>query len=111
MTTLIREHTPTARKTHACSLCDGLIAAGEQYTRFTIVYDGHVYDFLICTGCKTDKVLARAWSWAYDTDEGVAFETAMEWATEQVVHGSPEEQQAAKNYLARYYARRGDRDE
>lgn len=108
MTTLIREQTPTARKTHACSLCDGLIATGEQYTRTTNVYDGHVYDFLICTGCKTDKVLTRARSWAYDPEEGVTFDTAMEWATEQVVHGDAEEQQAAKNYLNRYYTRRGD---
>ena len=108
MNAFIRETCPTARKTHACSLCDGLIAPGEQYTRTTSVYDGRMSDFLICEGCREGKVLFRVYAWALDSDEGVTLDDAMEWAQEHAEHGTDDSKAAAKSYLARYYASRGD---
>lgn len=108
MNAFIREQTPTARKTHACSLCDGLIAPGKQYTRTTSVYDGRMADFLICKGCKDGMVLSRVYAWAFEPDEGVGFDDAMEWAREHAEHGTDDSKAAAKNYLDRYHASRGD---
>ena len=107
MSTFVREKNPTARKTHACSLCDGLIAPGEQYTRTTSVYDGRMSDFLICEGCRQDKVLFRVYAWALDSNEGVTFDDAMEWAREHAEHGTDDSRLAAKNYLDRYYSSQG----
>ena len=108
MNAFIRENSPTARKTHACSLCDGRIAPGEQYTRTTNVYDGRMVDFLVCKGCKDGMVLFRVYAWALYSDEGVGFDDAMEWAREHAEHGTDDSKAAAKNYLDRYHASRGD---
>ena len=108
MNAFIRETCPTARKSHACSLCNGRIMPGEQYTRTTNVYDGRIGDFLRCTGCKDGMVLSRVYAWAFEPDEGVGFDDAMEWAREHAEHGTDDSKAAAKNYLDRYHASRGD---
>lgn len=108
MTTFIREQNPTARKAHACSLCDGLILPGDKYVRTTNVYDGRIFDFLTCRGCVDGRILHRVDAWSFH-DEGVTFDDAMEWAREHVTHGTDDSKRAAKEYLDRYYASRGDR--
>lgn len=96
---LLREATPTARKTHRCSLCIGPIKPGEQYARDTLIYDDRIYDWLTCLGCTADRVISYVadWSWGESIDP----EIAHEWAAEQVIHGDPDEQRAAKRYLER----------
>ena len=108
MTDFVRERTPTARKTHTCSLCDGLIVPGEQYTRTTSVYDGRIADFLVCNGCREDKVLFRVYAWSVDAYEGVTLDDAIEWANEHVEHGTDDSKIAARNYLDRYRTSKGD---
>lgn len=99
---LLHESTPTARKTHFCSLCTGPIHPGQTYFRDTLAYDGTVYDWLTCPACSADGILTMAFDWSGGyQDEGVAAETAHEWATETVIHGTPDEQRAAKNFLER----------
>lgn len=97
---LLRESSPTARKTHNCSLCAGLISTGQTYSRDTLVYDGHIYDWLTCSACTEDGILQLAFDWSY-TYEGIDVETVREWAEETARHGSPDDQRAAENYLER----------
>ena len=94
--------TPTARKTHFCSLCTGPIHPGQTYVRDTLVYDGSVYDWLTCPACVADSIhmLALDWSGGY-MDEGITADITHEWAAETVIHGAPDEQRAAKNFLER----------
>lgn len=97
---LLHESAPTARKTHHCSLCTGAIHPGQTYSRDTLVYDGFVYDWLTCPACSADGILTMAFDWSY-RDEGIDAEVTHEWATETVIHGTPDEQRAAKNFLER----------
>lgn len=99
---LLREARPVARKAHRCSMCYGRIQPGETYDRDTLVYDGRVYDWLTCPGCSADSITNRVWEWSYAHDEGVGPEDAHEWATEQVIHGSADDQRASKRFLERW---------
>ena len=108
MTIQLRQSTPTARKAHRCSLCDGTIPAGDTYTRSSNVFDGHVYDFLTCQGCEADRILIRVYDWYGDPDEGVSFDDAIEWATEHAAHGDGAARSAAARYLDRYREVRAD---
>lgn len=104
---LLRESTPTARKSHHCSLCTGPIHPGQTYFRDTLVYDGSVYDWLTCPACDADDIhmLVLDWAGGY-LDEGVSVEVAYEWATETVIHGTPGAHRAAREYLERAANRR-----
>lgn len=108
MTIQLRQSTPTARKAHRCSLCDGTIPAGDTYTRSSNVFDGHVYDFLTCQGCEADRILGRVYDWYGDPDAGVSFDDAIEWATEHAEHGDGVARAAAARYLDRYRKVRAD---
>lgn len=106
MPELLNEHRPKARKAHQCSVCTGPIHPGETYERATYVYDGRVYDWLTCAACERDHIVNLVWEWTGGYyDEGVGPEDAHEWANDQAMHGSPEDQRAAKNYLQRWSAR------
>ena len=104
---LLRETRPTARKLHECSTCSGLIPPGDAYYRRSLVFDDRVYDWLECTPCDDDDVVNRAYLWGVSVD-GVDADHVMEWATEQVIHGSPDDQRAAKNFLERWHVARGE---
>lgn len=101
MTTLLRETSPTARKNHWCHLCNKTIHPGERYLRTTTAYDGTVGDFIKCAPCADDAITARVWDWFGRPEDGIHGDDAHEWATEMVIHGTPEDQKAAKNYLER----------
>lgn len=108
---LLRRSTPTARKTHYCSLCTGPVMSGQTYTRETVVYDGHIYDWLTCTPCLDDEIYQIALGWSSRFGEGIEPEIVYEWAEETVRHGSPDDQRAAKNYLERVSSTGGLNDE
>ena len=84
---------------------------GQTYTRDTLVYDGHIYDWLTCTPCSTDDIYRLALDWSNCFDGGIELEIVYEWATEVVVHGAPDVQRAAKNYLERVSSTGGLNDE
>ena len=98
--TLLHESNPVARKRYWCSLCQTSIQPGTHYKRSTMIYDGQIYDWRECPPCVDDKIAAKVDDWSYSVD-GIGPETAYEWATEMAIHGSPEDQRAAKDYLAR----------
>ena len=104
---LLRETRPTARKLHECATCGSMIPPGDVYYRQTIVFDDRIYDWLACTPCHDDGVANRASLWGVSCD-GVDADMVMEWATEQIVHGSPDDQRAAKNFLERLHSARGE---
>ena len=98
MPTLLHEARPTARKDHRCSCCGGPIRMGLPYRRETYVYDGHVYDWLVCDPCEelTDLV----WGWvAPFPDEGINRDDYIEWAREH--RDDPKRGAAARALLIR----------
>ena len=97
---LLRDTTPTARKQHRCSSCRGPINVGEKYSRATLIYDEAIYDWLDCPACVADSITNRVYDWSNSAD-GVTHEGAYEWAVEQVIHGNPDDQRAAKAWLER----------
>lgn len=100
MPTLLREKTVTARKQHTCETCNATaVQPGDTYRRSTYAYDGRVYDWVQCDPCR--NMAAEVFSWVGVTDEGVTGDDYTEWACEYVIHGSPEQQVMAKNYLER----------
>ena len=101
MSQLIREASLKARKTHQCSYCTGPIEPGLTYLRKTLVFDGRVYDWLTCGRCRDDEIFRRVWGWTY-RDDGIDSDTAHEWASEAVEHGSPEDAEAARKFLERW---------
>lgn len=101
MPTTLREATRTARKPHRCDLCDGLIAVGEQHHVSTNVYDGRVYDWRTCAACKRDRVIAYVYDWAGFPDEGVGYDTALEWAADAESWPESDEKAAALAFTRR----------
>ena len=102
---LLREAHPTARKLHECSTCGSMIPPGDVYYRRTIAFDERIYDWLECMPCSDDDVINRTYLWG-TSDDGIDADMVMEWAAEQVIHGSPDDQRAAKNYLERWHIAR-----
>lgn len=95
--TLLRESRPTARKDHSCEDCFGPIPKGTTYRRATLVYDGHVYDWLECDPCEA--LAPTVWHWSYSPDEGVGPDEFLEWAEEH--RDDPQHGEAARAFLAR----------
>lgn len=91
---------PRARKPHRCSTCLGPISAGDTYTRFAILNDGRVSDWLECDSCQRDWVAQYVGDWA--SADGWGSDTANEWATDRQNHGTPDEQRAAIAFLKRW---------
>lgn len=48
---VIKDKNVTAKKSHRCMLCGGVIEKGEKYNRQTIVYDGDIYDCICHIHC------------------------------------------------------------
>lgn len=100
MTTLLREKTVTARKAHACATCNQPAAQpGDTYRRTTYVYDGRIYDWVQCDPCR--EMATEVFDWVGYPDEGIGLDHYYEWASEAVIHGTPDQQVMAKNYLER----------
>ena len=117
MLTTLSDETRRARRAWRCELCFTRIAAGDFYHAQSNVYDGRVYTFRTCLACERDGVCAYASQVA--DDDGATYEEAEEWATDAAgwkpvvwgrtgpfaIHGPfairSEQQQAARNYLAR----------
>lgn len=98
MPTLLRERRPTARKTHHCEDCNGPIPVGTKYNRATLIYDGHVYDWVTCDPC--DALVNTVWRWVDPvSDEGIGRDEFLEWAREHL--DDPEHGEAARQFLAR----------
>lgn len=89
MPELLKRLTPVARKSHLCSCCHTLaVRPGERYDRSTYLFDGRVYDWVLCALCKS--LAPMVWHWADVSAEGIGRDTYFEWATEMtndVVHG------------------------
>ena len=99
MTDLLSETRPKARKRYWCGWCHSTIEPGQTYHRQAIANDGKAYTWRECHACDADNITARVGEW---TDyEGSGAEDAYEWAAETVIHGTPDDQRAAKNYLER----------
>jgi hypothetical protein len=79
MVTTLRTSTPKARKVHICRSCGQPAAQpGEVYHRATLLYDGHVYDWIECEPCRT--INGSVWEWAGMPDEGIGMDDYAEWA-------------------------------
>lgn len=77
--TLLREAKPIARKEHTCEDCFTCIPKGTTYHRATLIYDGHVYDWVECLPCTA--LSWTVWQWGAEwRDEGVGPEDFEEWA-------------------------------
>lgn len=97
MPTHLRSARPKARKTHQCAWCLITIEPGTVYTRDSLAYDGHAYDWISCTDC--DDLVSVVYRSCDYPDEGVNAEDYYEWAeayADDPVHG-----EAARAYLAR----------
>ena len=99
MSDLLKESAPIARKRHRCDLCHAAINPGKRYRRQTLTEYGHVWDWVECAECVDAKLDALVWLW---DGNGVDADVAYEWATDQVIHGAPDEQRAAKDFLERW---------
>ena len=101
MAELIASKTVTARVEHRCELCMCVaVHPGEKYRRDTLVYDGRAYVWIQCAEC--DAMMPIVWEWAYRPDEGINWDTYVEWARDHKndeTHG-----QMARDYLARLRA-------
>jgi len=79
--TLLKEKRVKAHKDHGCQVCTGTaIHTGETYLRSTYVYDGRVYDWVLCANCEA--MTSDVWCWTGNPDEGIDAETYHEWASE-----------------------------
>lgn len=101
-----------ARKAYRCGMCLADISAGDFYAFSVNIYDGRIYTWRECLPCDRDNVVTYVhdWSGGYH-DEGVDYESAIEWAEDAVgwprnwhafgrpIH--PAERQAARDFLAR----------
>jgi hypothetical protein len=100
MPTLLSEKTVKARKPHACRCCETVcIQPGDSYTRSTYVYDGRVYDWVICTGCAA--ITTDVWDWADGPEEGISAEDYQEWAQDMLASPHGGERDAAQAFLDR----------
>ena len=105
MPTTLRESTPTARKTHRCSLCLGTIQPGEKYQLFVNVYDGELYRWKECFPCKpVGKLL---WSKDLCDSEGYNDDDAFEWARDCAEHPDWKWDDGERDLALAYLARRG----
>jgi hypothetical protein len=98
MTTVLRTAKVTARKPHRCSCCSAVcIQPGDQYTRDSILNDGRVYDWVMCSDCA--DLFQTVWDWAGSPwDEGLGPDHYAEWANDLKGHDS-----RADAYLARAF--------
>lgn len=81
MPDLLRSKTVTARKVHSCQTCfAAAIQPGQTYQRDTYVYDGRVYDWVMCEECNA--LASRVFAWADYFDEGIGADDYEEWARE-----------------------------
>lgn len=98
MPTELRSRTPRARKPHACDCCTCPIPAGTVYHRTTLVYDGHVYDWVSC--CPCNQLVNTVWRFVDPVhDEGIGVDEFTWWA--DVHRDDPEHGEAARAFLAR----------
>ena len=92
--TVLSDKTVRARKPHKCSTCGAVaVEPGQEYRRETLIYDGRIYDWVMCGPC--DELFMEVYDYAYCSDEGVSSHEFLNWAEEH-----PEDQRA-KDYLAR----------
>ena len=82
MPTCLREATRSARKTHRCGSCNGVITVGQRHHVSTNLWNGRVYDWRTCEACQEDRIVEEVYYWAGSPDEGVGYESAWEWAHE-----------------------------
>ena len=101
MPELIRDRTVTARKAHPCQTCNRAAAVrGETYLRSTYVFDGRIYDWVMCQECS--EMLSEVYDWSVDGYEfGVGRYEFHEWAQEHEEFGTANQQGMAKRYLDR----------
>lgn len=99
----LRETDRRAGKAHRCGLCLGVIHRGDWHHVQTNVYDGRVYDWRTCRHCLRDHVITYVWDWSGGYyDEGVDYESAMEWAPDAAQWSKDgAERWAARSFLAR----------
>lgn len=112
MVTTLDHGTRRARKSYRCGMCLATIRPSDRYAFQINVYDGRVYTWRDCLACERDSICnyVHDWTGGYH-DEGVDWESAIEWAQEAVAwprhwlaHGRtihPVERLAARNFLAR----------
>ena len=71
---------PKARKQYLCDLCGGEITRGQKYTRYSMKYDGDMFDYKYHLSCKAiiDEYCTRNEEYEYDDD------SISEWLYEEV---------------------------
>lgn len=81
MPNLLKSKKVTARKVHSCATCGGgAIQPGQTYQRDTYVYDGRVYDWVMCEECEA--LASRVFAWVSYAEDGIGSEDYEEWARE-----------------------------
>lgn len=106
MPQLISEKKVHARKTHQCMTCNQpAIQPGEEYTRSTYVFDGRIYDWVMCKDCLACE--SYVFNWCSYIDDGIGAEQYEEWASDTGWSADcdpatqTDEQKAALSYLVR----------
>lgn len=90
----------TARKAHLCQTCNTTaIQPGTKYRRDVLVYDGRIYTWIQCNGCR--ECAGYVWDYSGSPDEGIGQDSYADWADEMSIHGEGDEQQAARDHLIR----------
>lgn len=90
-----------ARKEHRCGVCNGPIAVGERHHVSTNIFDGRIYDWRTCEPCRQDRVLTYVYDWASWPDEGVGYDSAIEWSDDAHHSTDEAERAAARAFRAR----------
>ncbi|MCW2287019.1 hypothetical protein EDF60_1670 [Leucobacter luti] len=106
MPELVSEKIVRARKAHQCRTCNQMaVMPGQEYTRSTYVFDGRIYDWVMCADCRACASFVFSWC-SYDGD-GIGEDQYDEWAydTGWEADSDPatqsDEQKAAISYLVR----------
>ncbi len=108
MPMLLKSQTVKARKVHACCTCHTpAVRPGEEYRRDTYVFDGRVYDWVMCTACIA--IEGFVFAWCDYVDDGIGAEQYDEWArdTGWGADNEPEAQTDEQKGALAYLARRG----
>lgn len=91
-----------ARKAYRCGLCNLPIRPGDHHRAQSSVYDGRAYTWRDCIHCDRDGVLGWVDDWSGGLDEGVSFDSAVDWAPEALLWSKyAAERRAARAWLAR----------
>lgn len=86
MTETIRERSPRSRGRVRCDDCGRRIPKGEQYSQYTVVGDGMIWNWRECQPCETASWHVLRWM-GYYSDGYYNADDFQEWASELLDYG------------------------